>query len=65
MKKASCKNSPRVMPVGGGYAILDGERVIGAIGMSGGTLAQDEEAALLAIAELRLAPTDNTRSSRP
>jgi uncharacterized protein GlcG (DUF336 family) len=60
---SSLQNSPRVMPVGGGYAFSDGEQVIGAIGISGGTLAQDEEAALVALAELGLVPTDTVRSS--
>jgi len=55
---SSLQNSPRVMPVGGGYAFRDGEHVTGAIGISGGTLAQDEEAVLIALAELGLAPTE-------
>jgi uncharacterized protein GlcG (DUF336 family) len=51
------------MPVGGGYAIADGDHVIGAIGVSGGSLEQDEQAALAAIAKLGLTPTDTVRST--
>jgi uncharacterized protein GlcG (DUF336 family) len=60
---AALQNTPRVMPVGGGYAIVDGGRMIGAIGVSGGTLAQDERAALDAIERVGLRPTDDVRSS--
>jgi uncharacterized protein GlcG (DUF336 family) len=60
---AALQNSPRVMPVGGGYAIAADGQVIGAIGVSGGTLAQDERAALAAIRHLGLEPTDSVRST--
>ncbi|MGN6082884.1 GlcG/HbpS family heme-binding protein [Trinickia sp.] len=36
---------PRLMPVGGGIAILHEGRLIGGIGISGGTSVQDHEAA--------------------
>lgn len=42
---AALQNSSRVMPVGGGYAIVCDGQVIGAIGISGGSLDQDEKAA--------------------
>jgi uncharacterized protein GlcG (DUF336 family) len=58
------QNLPRVMPVGGGYAIREGDQVIGAIGISGGTLEQDERAALAAIEKLGLEPTDTNASFR-
>lgn len=60
---AALQNSPRVLPVGGGYALVHGGQVIGAIGISGGTLAQDEKAALAAVAQIGLSPTDTSRSS--
>jgi uncharacterized protein GlcG (DUF336 family) len=61
---AALQNSPRVMPVGGGYAIVDNGHVIGAIGISGGTLAQDERAALAAIEYVGLKATDDLRSAK-
>jgi uncharacterized protein GlcG (DUF336 family) len=60
---AALQNSPRVMPVGGGYAIVDGDHVVAAIGVSGGTLAQDEQAALAAIEHVGFTTTDSVRSS--
>jgi uncharacterized protein GlcG (DUF336 family) len=57
------QNLPRIMPVGGGYAIREGDLVIAAIGISGGTLEQDERAALAAIDHLGLAPTDTVTSA--
>ncbi|MGH3672634.1 MAG: GlcG/HbpS family heme-binding protein [Pseudonocardiaceae bacterium] len=61
---SALQNSPRVMPVGGGYAIVDDDHVVGAIGISGGTLAQDERAALAAIEQLGFTTTDASRSSQ-
>ncbi|MEV7626916.1 heme-binding protein [Actinoplanes sp. NPDC089786] len=58
------QNLPRVMPVGGGYAIREGNLVIAAIGISGGTLEQDERAALAAIEKLGLTATDTTASTK-
>lgn len=48
---------PRVVVFGGGYPVMQGGAVIGAIGMSGGAYAQDMEVAkagLAALAEGRL-----------
>ena len=42
---APLANHPRLMPVGGGIAILHEGRLIGGIGISGGTSVQDHEAA--------------------
>jgi uncharacterized protein GlcG (DUF336 family) len=40
---------PRVVAVGGGYPLREKGRVVGAVGVSGGTTAQDQETALAAI----------------
>ncbi|WNV86939.1 heme-binding protein [Umezawaea sp. Da 62-37] len=49
---APLQHHPRVVAVGGGYpVVLDGE-VIGGLGVSGGTYAQDQEAAEAALAAL-------------
>lgn len=37
-------NHPRLMPVAGGYSIVDADIVVGGIGISGGNGAQDQEA---------------------
>ncbi|PRY45064.1 GlcG/HbpS family heme-binding protein [Umezawaea tangerina] len=49
---APLQHHPRVVAVGGGYpVVVDGE-VIGGLGVSGGTYAQDQQAAEAALAEL-------------
>ena len=40
----------RIVPVAGGLAIYDGEELVGAVGISGGTSDEDEECALVGIA---------------
>ncbi|MGH3439846.1 MAG: GlcG/HbpS family heme-binding protein [Pseudonocardiaceae bacterium] len=56
---AALQNSSRVMPVGGGYAIMCDGQVIGAIAISGGSLEQDEKAALAALADLGFGTTED------
>jgi uncharacterized protein GlcG (DUF336 family) len=51
---AALQNSPRVMPVGGGFTVMCDGEVSGAIGISGGSLEQDEKAALAAIERVGL-----------
>lgn len=43
---------PGMMPVAGGYPLLDGGRLIGGIGVSGGTPEQDRKAAAQGLADL-------------
>jgi uncharacterized protein GlcG (DUF336 family) len=43
---------PRLVAVGGGYPVVENGRVIGAIGISGGTAEQDQEAAEAALSNL-------------
>lgn len=54
---APLRDVPGVLPVGGGYAIVYEELVIGAIGISGGSLEQDENAALAALDALGFTAT--------
>lgn len=42
-------NLPKMMAVGGGYPLLDGGKLIGAIGISGGNVQQDQGAATAAL----------------
>ncbi len=46
---APLANHPRVMPVGGGVPIVVGGRVVGGIGISGGTAQQDHDVAATAL----------------
>jgi uncharacterized protein GlcG (DUF336 family) len=46
---APLANHPRVMPVGGGVPIVVGGRVVGGIGISGGTAQQDHDVAAAAL----------------
>jgi uncharacterized protein GlcG (DUF336 family) len=46
---APLANHPRVMPVGGGAPIVVGGRVVGGIGISGGTAQQDHDVAVTAL----------------
>ncbi|WP_353070492.1 heme-binding protein (plasmid) [Tunturibacter empetritectus] len=43
---------PRLVAVGGGYPVIESGRVIGAIGVSGGTAEQDQQAAEAALSSL-------------
>ncbi|MGI5436363.1 GlcG/HbpS family heme-binding protein [Streptomyces shenzhenensis] len=43
---------PRLMAVGGGYPIIDNDRCVGGLGISGGTHEQDQQAAEEALAAL-------------
>ncbi|TWP46973.1 heme-binding protein [Lentzea tibetensis] len=43
---------PRLMAVGGGYPIIEDDRVIGGLGISGGTFEQDQRAAEAALTSL-------------
>jgi uncharacterized protein GlcG (DUF336 family) len=43
---------PRLVAVGGGYPVIENDRVIGAIGISGGTAEQDQQAAEAALSNL-------------
>ena len=40
------------MTFGGGFPIIDGDRIIGAIGVSGGSVAEDESVAQAGLAAL-------------
>lgn len=51
-KVAQLAHRPRMVSVGGGCPILDGGRVVGAIGISGGNAQQDQDAAEAAIRAL-------------
>ncbi|KAG8152947.1 GlcG/HbpS family heme-binding protein [Burkholderia catarinensis] len=51
-KLAPLSNLPRMLPVGGGYPLFAEGRLVGGIGISGGSYAQDQDiaaAALLAV----------------
>jgi uncharacterized protein GlcG (DUF336 family) len=54
---APLENVAGVLPVGGGYAVVHDGRVVGAIGVSGGSLDQDEQTALAALDALGLTTT--------
>lgn len=43
---------PRLTAVGGGYPIVEGGKLVGGIGISGGTYGQDQEAAVGALREV-------------
>ena len=45
-------NTPRLVVFGGGYPIMDGDNMIGGIGVSGGHYSQDQEVALAGLAAL-------------
>lgn len=49
---AHLAHTPRVVAVGGGYPILDSGNVIGGLGLSGGTVDQDQQAAESALTAL-------------
>lgn len=49
---AHLAHTPRVVAVGGGYPITEGGSVIGGLGLSGGTVEQDQQAAETALKEL-------------
>jgi uncharacterized protein GlcG (DUF336 family) len=49
---AQLAHRPRLVAVGGGCAIVDGGKVIGGIGISGGTALQDQQAAEAALRSL-------------
>lgn len=51
-KVAPLANVPRFMPVGGGNPIKDGGKLIGGIGVSGGTYQQDRDIAETALKSL-------------
>jgi uncharacterized protein GlcG (DUF336 family) len=51
-KVAQLAHRPRLVAVGGGYPIVEGGQVIGAIGISGGNAEQDQQAAEVALKEL-------------
>ena len=51
---AALSGMPHVLAVGGGYPLFENGVLIGAIGISGGTLEQDEQAAEQAMASLGL-----------
>lgn len=62
---ASLANLPRVVPIGGGYPLFENGHLIGAIGASGGTTQQDQDAACLAIGMIGLdQPKQEKRPSR-
>ena len=48
-KVAPLANLPRMMPVGGGHPLLDGGKLVGGVGISGGNADQDQQAAELAM----------------
>jgi len=51
-KVSQLSHRPRLVAVGGGLPIIENGRVIGGIGISGGTAVQDEQACLIALKEL-------------
>lgn len=51
-KVAPLANLPRMVAVGGGYPILEGGKLIGGIGISGGNYQQDQDAAVAALSKV-------------
>ena len=51
-KVAPLANLPRMMPVGGGYPMLHEGKLVGGIGVSGGSYQQDQDAAAAALRQL-------------
>ena len=51
-KVAPLANLPRMMPVGGGYPLLHEGKLVGGIGISGGSYQQDQDACVAAVREL-------------
>lgn len=51
-KVAPIANLPRMMPVGGGYPLLHEGRLVGGIGISGGSHQQDQDACIAAVRQL-------------
>jgi uncharacterized protein GlcG (DUF336 family) len=51
-KVAQLAHQPRLVAVGGGVPIVDGGRVVGGIGISGGNALQDQQAAEIALKAL-------------
>ncbi|MER7668207.1 heme-binding protein [Kitasatospora sp. NPDC096128] len=51
-KVAPLAGHPRLMAVGGGYPILEDGKLIGGVGISGGTAEQDQQAAEVALKAL-------------
>ena len=51
-KVAPLANLPRMMPVGGGYPLLHGGKLVGGIGISGGSYTQDQDAAKAALEQV-------------
>jgi uncharacterized protein GlcG (DUF336 family) len=49
---APLAHHPRLMAVGGGYPLIENGKVIGALGISGGTYDQDQQAAETALSSL-------------
>nr|WP_259466639.1 heme-binding protein [Sphingomonas sp. PP-CE-3A-406] len=49
---ASSAYRPRMVAVGGGYPILEGGKLIGGIGISGGTYQQDQDACVEAFEKI-------------
>ena len=49
---AQLAHTPRVVAVGGGYPVIEGGSVIGGLGLSGGTVDQDQQAAETALRAL-------------
>ena len=54
-KVAQLAHQPRLVAVGGGVPIVDGGRVVGGIGISGGNAQQDQQAAEIALKALGFA----------
>ncbi len=52
---------PRLVAVGGGYPVIESGRVIGAIGVSGGTAEQDQQAAEAALSSLDFTLPEETK----
>ena len=55
-KIAPLQNLPRMMPVGGGYPLMVDGRLVGGLGISGGSYTQDQDAAEIALKEVGFAP---------
>ena len=51
-KLAQLAHRPRLVAVGGGYPIIESGKLIGGIGISGGSYKQDQDAAVVALGAL-------------
>lgn len=57
-KVAPLAHLPRMVAVGGGYPIIEDGKLIGGIGISGGSYQQDQDAAVIALRKLAFEVAD-------